>query len=110
MIIEQRIYQLETDAIPRYFEALGQAGFDMQVARFGRCTGHYVTEIGPHSQVIALWEHSNFEARQEGRRRLRQEPEWVDIMARVSPLIRSIDTKLLIPSPVWNNRDFTLTP
>ena len=101
MIVEHRTYQLKTSAVGRYFEDFGRAGFDLQAEYAGRCVGHYVTEVGPHSQVLALWSYDSFETRMRGRARLQQNEQWRDIVDRVSPLIHSIETKLLVRSPVW---------
>ena len=102
MFVELRTYQLSTGAAPAYFDAFGTRGVALQADAGALCRGHYVTEFGPLSQIVALWQHESLEARQRGRTWLYEHAEWRDIIARVSPLVRSIESKLLLPSPAWN--------
>ena len=104
MLIEHRTYQLKTSATGAYFDIFGRAGLDLQERHMAPCLGHYMTEIGPHSQIIALWQHESFEARMAGRSRLREDAQWRDLVANISPLVESIDSKLLVPSPIWRDR------
>ena len=104
MLIEHRTYQLKTSAIRDYFDVFGEVGVALQEKYMAPCVGHYVTEVGPHSQIIALWKHDTFEARLEGRRRLYGDAQWREIIQTVSPLIEHIDSKLLVPSPSWKSR------
>ena len=105
MFIEHRTYQLKTSAAAAYFELFGTDGLALQVEHLkARCVGHYLTEVGPLSQIIVIWEYESYESRLEGRRRLYADPRWRTIVDQVSPLIELIETKALTPSPAWTSQ------
>jgi len=100
MFIEHRTYSLQTGKTRQYFDALGKRGYELQ-AEMAPCLGYYASEAGDLFQVVSLWRWNSFEERQEKRAKLYQNRDWVERIDRVSPMVQKIETKLLVPAPIW---------
>lgn len=100
MFIEHRTFSLQPGKTRQYFDALGKRGYELQ-AEMAPCLGYYSSEAGALFQIVSLWRWNSFEDRQERRGKLYQNREWIDLMGRVSPMVQNIESKLLVPAPIW---------
>jgi ketosteroid isomerase-like protein len=100
VFIEHRTYTVKPGRTGEYLADYGANGWDVHRAH-APCLGHYYTEAGELFRIVSLWRYASFEDRLERRARLNADPQWRDVMARISPLVTDIRSNLLMPSPFW---------
>lgn len=103
MFVEERIYSLQPGKLGEFVRMNAEEGHIMQ-GHLGHLLGWYTTEVGPLHQAVVLWGHESFETRAAGFAALRQDPAWQDHLRRGTPLIRKVDSKLLVPAPFFAPR------
>jgi hypothetical protein len=99
MIVEERIYTLETGKVGEYLGLYEQHGIEIQKRILGNMVGYFSTEVGPLNQIIHMWGYESFEDRLERRKALGADPGWQAYIAKVLPLILRQENKLLVPAP-----------
>jgi hypothetical protein len=98
MIVEQRTYQFQPGAVPR-FMALYQAGpLALQRRVLGNLLGYFVTEIGGLNQTVHLWGYDSLDERTRRRAALAAEPVWQAFLAQALPLLVAQDSRILLPT------------
>lgn len=98
MIIEERIYTFHPGKIAA-FMAEYESVRDLQTRTLGRLVGYFTSEFGTQNQTVHLWAYDSLADRQDRRARLAAEPEWQGFLARVLPLIRLQENRILTPLP-----------
>lgn len=100
MLIEERCYVLKGDYTPAmYFEAYRQTGaLQLQRKILGNLLGYFVTEIGDLNSLVHLWGYDSFEERARRRALLAAEPAWQEYLARIRPMLQSMNNRLLQPA------------
>jgi hypothetical protein len=99
MIVEERIYTLEVGKSAEYLRLYEQEGLAVQQRILGRLVGYFTTEIGPLNQIIHMWGYDSFEERMKRRTALFADDTWKAYIAKVRPLIKTQESKILIPAP-----------
>lgn len=97
MIIEERIYTLKPGALAQYRALYLEHGYELQKSILGNLIGYYVTEFGPQNQVIHLWGYESHDERDRRRAELFSNPDWLDYIKSVAPLVETQENKLLKP-------------
>lgn len=98
-VIEERCYVLHTQYGPKdYFDIYEEMGRKLQVETLGGLLGYYATEVGELNALVSLWRYDSFEDRQKRRAQLAAIPEWHAFLARVRPMIRTMNNRLLTPA------------
>ena len=72
---------------------------DVQKRILGHMIGYFTTEIGPLNQTVHLWGYDSLDERMRRRKTLGEAPEWQAFLAKVLPLIVTMETKILITTP-----------
>jgi len=99
-IVEERIYVLHTHFGPKdYFEEYERGARELQASILGGFMGYYMTEVGELNALVSLWKYESFEERQQRRACLAAEPKWQDFLSKVRPMIRTMNNRLLTPTP-----------
>lgn len=98
MIVEERIYTLHTGKVPEYIRHYESEGLAIQQPILGRLVGYFTTEIGPLNQVIHMWGYDSFEDRAKRRAELGADPRWKAYLAKIQPLVRTQENKILTPT------------
>jgi hypothetical protein len=106
MIVEHRTYTMKPGAIPEYFRLYQAEGMPIQQRYLPAMIGYYTTEFGPLNQVIHLWAYDSLEQREACRAAMRQDPGWAPYLAKIHPLIQSMESKLLLPAPFFDLKRF----
>ena len=71
---------------------------DLQKRVLGNMIGYFTTEIGPLNQIVHLWGYDSLDERMRRRAALGGTPEWQAFLAKVLPLIVTMETKILVPT------------
>jgi len=99
MIVEERIYILQTGSVPEYLRLYESEGMVIQTKILGNLIGYFHCEIGPQNQVVHMWGYDSFEDRTRRRGELMADADWRAFMPKIRPLILRQENKLLIPAP-----------
>jgi hypothetical protein len=54
--------------------------------------------------MTSLWRYDSFSQRLQRRAALYANPEWLDLMGRVQPLVTALESRLVLPAPFWHGR------
>ncbi|MEO1192397.1 MAG: NIPSNAP family protein [Pseudomonadota bacterium] len=98
MIVEERIYTLHIGKVPEYLALYEAEGLAIQTRILGRMLGYYQVEFGPQNQLVHLWAYDDLADRATRRKALMQDPGWRAYVAKIRPLVRHQENKLLIPA------------
>jgi NIPSNAP protein len=102
MIVEQRTYTLFTGKVPEYLRLYGEEGREIQEPILGHMVGWFTAnDIGDLNQIVHLWAYDSLEHRAERRAALAASPAWQGFVAKLQPLIRTQESKILTPAP-WS--------
>jgi hypothetical protein len=103
MFIEHRTYTLKPGALSQYFSMFGDRGFELHEL-MAPCLGWYYSEAGKLFEMTSLWRYDSFSQRLQRRAALYANPEWLDLMGRVQPLVTALESRLVLPAPFWHGR------
>jgi hypothetical protein len=102
MIVEERIYTLHAGKVADYLRLYEAEGLPVQREYLPHLVGYYWTEFGPLNQVIHLWAYRDLEDRRARRDAMRADPRWPPYLARVRPMIATMENKLLMPASFFD--------
>ncbi len=98
MLHELRIYTLVRGAAPRFVDLANTVGIPIRGDDYGSLVGFWSSEIGKLNQVVHIWSHESWDARQENRRRLAENADWTGkYIPEVYPLIARQEVRFLNP-------------
>lgn len=97
MIVEERIYTCHPGRVPEFMRIEADA-MPIQRPILGNLIGFFFTEIGPLNQVVHMWGYESLDDRAARRAQLMATPEWPAIVAKLFPLILSMENKILVPT------------
>lgn len=98
MIVEQRIYTLQTGKVAAYRDYFEKHGLEVQSRILGNLLGFFTSDIGEQNQVIQLWGFASYEDRQARRTELFKNKEWLDYLAGAPQVIVRQENRILAPT------------
>jgi hypothetical protein len=100
MIVEERCYVIKGDyTAAMYLELYRNTGaLELQKRILGNMLGYFVTEIGELNSLVHLWGYDSFEERARRRALLNNEPVWHDYLAKIRPMLHTMNNRLLTPT------------
>ncbi len=98
MLVEQRTYTFRPGQAATFLDAYMDGVCDLQTRVLGNMIGYFTTEIGPLNQTVHLWGYDSLDERTRRRKILGEAPEWQMFLAKVLPLIVTMETKILVPT------------
>jgi NIPSNAP len=101
MIFEHRTYTLQAGRVPDFVKIYQEYGEKIQLPILGNLIGVFTTEVGTLNQVIHIWGYDSFEDRTRRRAELARHPDWGKYLERATPLIQTMETKILVALP-WS--------
>ncbi|RDK06296.1 NIPSNAP family protein [Cupriavidus lacunae] len=105
MLVEMRTYTTHPGKWRDYLALYEADGLQIQKRILGRMVGYYRTETGALNQVIHMWGYRDMNEREERRTVLMDDPDWKSYVVKMLPLLRSQESKILVPaaffSPQW---------
>ncbi|EXL03618.1 NIPSNAP family protein [Aquamicrobium defluvii] len=98
MIVEERIYTIQAGQLGRYLSIYSDGPMQLQSRVLGQMLGYFTTEIGDLSTLVHLWGYESHAERDRRRALLAQESEWQAYLAECTPLIRSMENRIMVPT------------
>jgi hypothetical protein len=99
MIFELRTYRLKTGQVPAYLEIVGELGIEVQKSHLGQLVGYFFSELGPLNEIVHIWAYADLSDREARRTRLADDERWKAVLAKIIPLIETMDSKILKSAP-----------
>lgn len=106
MIIDHRTYLFHPQQAATFVKLIEDGGKDVIAPMLPHLRGFFITEVGRLNEVVHLYAYDSFEQRAAIRAQVRTSPGFPDFAARVTPLLVSQESKLLLPvsfSPIGNS-------
>lgn len=66
--------------------------------KYSRNVGLWATKMGTQNQVVHLWAYRSLDERADVRKRVVQEPEWQEFLAKTPPLLAHMESVVLVPT------------
>lgn len=98
MVIDFRAYTLHSGMVTPFMELFEQEGLEPQIRICGKFLGLYRTELGNINQIVMMFEYADAGERERRRARLYKDPAFQAYLAKVRPMLRDQEVRLLIPS------------
>ena len=98
MIVEERVYRIKPGKMPEMLKAYQEIGLEIQKEKLGNLIGYFQTEIGGLNSLVHLWGYSSLDDRQRRRSELAREPQWQRYLEVSTPLIDTMDNRILVPT------------
>ena len=98
MFVEQRTYDLAIGTQEQWLENYEKYGLEPQTEILGRLVGYFHTDFAELNQVVHMWAYESLEDRSARRKKLFEDPRWLEFLPRVRPLILKQESKMLIPA------------
>ena len=98
VFVELRTYTFHPGKLPEFIRIYEQEGLEVQKRILGNMLGYFTTEIGTLNQVVHLWGYEDLNQRQERRVRLAADPGWQGYLAKILPLIQTMESKIIVPT------------
>jgi hypothetical protein len=96
MLIEMRTYNLFPGKVSEFLRIYESEGMVTQRKILGHMVGYFHTELGPLNQIIHMWGYESLEDRSIRRKKLVANPIWSACMPKLTALLQSQETKILI--------------
>ena len=98
MIVEQRDYHVFTGKLNELVRLYAEEGIAIQEEILGGLVGVFTTDVGSLSTYTSLWRYESFGDREERRARLQADERWQLFLAKIQPLIRTQQNRILVPT------------
>ena len=98
MVIDQRTYTLHVGTVAPFMELFEKEGLEPQVRILGNFMGLYRTEIGNINQIIMMFAYEDAGDRQRRREKLYLDPAFQAYLAKVRPMLKDQEVRLLVPA------------
>ena len=99
--VEMRTYRLTPGGHAEWYEHYRKHGMETQKRVLGNMVGYYHTEHGPLNEIVHMWGYDSLDDRVARRAALFQEPQWLEFVPKVRPLLESMESKVLVPAPFF---------
>jgi hypothetical protein len=101
MIVEERIYTLQTGKAFELFKIYEQHGLAAQKRILGNLVGYYLTEIGPLNTLVHMWAYEDLNDRDRRRAQLGADPDFKEYLAKAGGFILRQENRILKPAPFF---------
>ena len=98
MFVEHRTYTFHPGKLPEFIRIYEQEGLEVQKRILGNMLGYFTTEIGMLNQIVHLWGYKDLKQRQDRPALLAADPTWQGYLAKILPLIQTMESKILVPT------------
>jgi hypothetical protein len=98
VFVELRTYTFHPGKLPEFMRVYEQEGLEVQKRILGRMVGYFTTDIGMLNQVVHMWAYTDLKERQDRRAELAADKGWQAYLAKILPLIQTMESKILVPA------------
>lgn len=100
MIVDHRTYTLRAGTLPAYVKLYESQGYPVQTRHLGEPLGWYTSmDIGALNQIVHLWAYEDLADRAKRRAAMQADPEWQAFLQQATPMIMTMENKILSPAP-----------
>ena len=98
MIVEERTYHVFTGKLAEAVRLYAEEGTELQQRVLGNLIGAFTVDIGDLSSLVQLWGYDDFAERERRRAELQADETWKRFLARLTPLIHTQRSRILVPT------------
>ena len=98
MFVEQRTYTLVPGSQAEWLDKYEQYGLEVQKSILGHLVGYFYTDFSELNQVVHMWAYQSVEDRAVRRKKLFEDPRWLEYLPKVRPFLLKQESKMLIPA------------
>ncbi len=98
MIVEERTYHVYTGKLADAVRLYAEEGTELQQRVLGNLIGAFTVDVGDLSSLVQLWGFDDFADRERRRAELQTDPTWKAFLARLTPLIHTQRSRILLPT------------
>ena len=98
MIVEERTYHVHTGKLAEVVRMYAEEGTALQQEVLGDLIGAFTVDIGDLSSLVQLWGYDDFAERERRRAELQADETWKAFLARVTPLVHTQRSRILVPT------------
>ncbi len=98
MIVEERTYHVHTGKLAEVVRLYAEEGTVIQQRILGHLIGAFTVDIGDLSSIVQLWGYESFAEREQRRAQLQADPAWKELLTRLTPLLHTQRSRILIPT------------
>ena len=98
MIVEERTYHVFTGKLAEVVRLYAEEGTELQQRVLGNLIGAFTVDIGDLSSIVQLWGYDDFAERERRRAQLQADETWKAFLARLTPLIHTQRSRILVPT------------
>jgi hypothetical protein len=100
MLVDARTYTVVPAELPAYLERVEEVGLPLQSKYGYQLAGYFTVETGQLNRVVHYWKWQNAGERQEKRRALNADPEWVEFRKSNAHVFTAQENRLLTATDV----------
>ena len=98
MIVEERTYHVFTGKLAEVVRMYETEGTQIQQRILGNLIGAFTVDIGDLSSIVQLWGYDDFAERERRRAELQADATWKAFLSRLTPLIHTQRSRILVPT------------
>ena len=98
VIVEERSYHIHTGKLAEAVELYAAHGTALQQRILGHLVGAFTVDIGDLSTLVQIWAYDSDDERRRRRDQLLAEPEWQSFLERITPLVHTQKSRILLPT------------
>lgn len=104
MLVEQRTYTTHPGKWRDYLTLYEAKGLEIQRRILGRMVGYYTVDSGTLNQIVHMWAYRDPQEREERRAQLMADPDWLDYVRQMMPLLIHQESRILKPTSFFTPR------
>jgi len=98
VIVEERTYHVFTGKLAEVVRLYAEEGTELQQRVLGNLIGAFTVDIGDLSSIVQLWAYDDYAERARRRAELQADATWKAFLTRLTPLIHTQTSRILIPT------------
>jgi NIPSNAP len=98
VIVEERTYHVYTGRIGEVVRLYAEEGTQVAQEHLGNLIGAFTVDIGDLSSIVHLWGYESLAERERRRAELQADPRWKSFLERLTPLIHTQRSRILVPT------------
>jgi NIPSNAP len=100
MIFDHRMYTMRPNRVSAFLATYERIALPLQRRYLGEPFGFFVTDIGPLSRIVHIWQYQSIADRQARRDAMEADPAWQDYRNLVTKEDNLLDMQNMILKPV----------
>jgi NIPSNAP len=99
VIVEERDYHVHTGHLAELVRLYAEEGLPIQEEILGGLVGAFTVDVGQLSVYTHLWRYAGYDDRAQRRARLGADARWQGFLPKITPLIHTQTSRILLPTP-----------